>query len=73
MSPGSIQPLSEGTGRFFELLFFSFTNLTSVGLSDILPVGAHARSLVILEQVAGVLYVAMVISRLVALTVVKQR
>jgi Ion channel len=73
MSPDSIQPLSEGTGRFFELLFFSFTNLTSVGLSDILPVGAHARSFVILEQVAGVLYVAMVISRLVALTVVKQR
>jgi hypothetical protein len=67
--PGSIQPLSDGTGRFFDLLFFSFTNLTSVGLSDILPTGDHARSLVILEQVAGVLYVAMVISRIVALTV----
>ena len=38
--PGSIEPLSGGTGRFFDLLFFSFTNLTSVGLSDILPVGA---------------------------------
>ncbi len=67
--PGSIEPLSSGTGRFFDLLFFSFTNLTSVGLSDILPVGAHARSLVIVEQVAGLLYVAMVISRLVALAV----
>ena len=67
--PGSIDPLSGGTGRFFELLFFSFTNLTSVGLSDILPVAAHSRSVVILEQVAGVLYVAMVISRLVAMTV----
>ncbi|MCW2849036.1 MAG: Ion channel, partial [Marmoricola sp.] len=51
------------------LLFFSFTNLTSVGLSDILPTGSHARSVVILEQVGGVLYVAMVISRLVAMTV----
>ncbi|WP_460819509.1 ion channel [Nocardioides korecus] len=67
--PGSIDPLTSGSGRFFELLFFSFTNLTSVGLSDILPVGDHARSVVILEQVAGVLYVAMVISRLVAMTV----
>ena len=37
--PGSIEPLSDGTERFFDLLFFSFTNLTSVGLSDILPVG----------------------------------
>ena len=69
LSPGSIEPLSDGTERFFDLLFFSFTNLTSVGLSDILPTGSHARSFVILEQVAGVLYVAMVISRLVALTV----
>ena len=67
--PGSIKPLGNGTERFFELLFFSFTNLTSVGLSDILPVGAHARSVVILEQIAGVLYVAMVISRLVAMSV----
>jgi Ion channel len=71
--PGSIEPLSGGTARFFDLLFFSFTNLTSVGLSDILPVGSHARSWVILEQVAGVLYVAMVISRLVALTTVRWR
>ena len=69
LSPGSIEPLSQGTSRFFDLLFFSFTNLTSVGLSDILPTGSHARSYVILEQVAGVLYVAMVISRLVTLTV----
>ena len=67
--PGSIEPLSTGSGRFFDLLFFSFTNLTSVGLSDILPVGSHARSVVIVEQVCGVLYVAMVISRLVALAV----
>ncbi|MCW2846376.1 MAG: Ion channel [Marmoricola sp.] len=67
--PGSIEPLSRGSGRFFDLLFFSFTNLTSVGLSDILPTASHARSVVILEQVSGVLYVAMVISRLVAMTV----
>jgi hypothetical protein len=71
--PGSIEPLSHGTERFFDLLFFSFTNLTSVGLSDILPVGAHARSVVILEQVAGVLYVAMVISRLVTMSVRPRR
>ncbi len=71
--PGSIEPLSTGTGRFFDLLFFSFTNLTSVGLSDILPTGSHARSVVMVEQVGGVLYVAMVISRLVAMTVHNRR
>lgn len=68
--PGSIEPVSDsGAGRFFDMLFLSFTTLTSVGLSDILPVGDHARSVVILEQVSGVLYVAMVISRLVAMAV----
>jgi hypothetical protein len=71
--PGSIEPLSHGTGRFFDLLFFSFTNLTSVGLSDIQAVGSHAKSVVILEQVAGVLYVAMVISRLVTMSVRTRR
>ena len=58
--------------EFFDLLFLSFTNLTSVGLSDILPALGHARSLVMVEQVAGVLYVALVVARLVGLTVARQ-
>ena len=57
--------------EWFNLLFLSFTNLTSVGLSDVLPVRAHARSLVMVEQVAGVLYVALVIARMVGLTVAR--
>lgn len=44
------------------MLFLSFTNLTSVGLSDITPVLPHARSWVMIEQVAGLMYVALVIS-----------
>lgn len=58
---------------FFELLFLSFTNLTIVGLSDLLPVLGHARSLVMVEQVAGVLYVALVVARMVGLTVARSR
>lgn len=57
-----------GERSWFELLFLSFTTLTSVGLSDVIPVLAHARSLVIVEQVTGVLYVALVVARLVGLT-----
>jgi hypothetical protein len=53
---------------WFELLYLSFTTLTSVGLSDVVPVENHARSLVMVEQLAGVLYVALVIARLVGLT-----
>ena len=58
---------------WFELLFLSFTNLTSVGLSDIAPVLPHARSFVMIEQVAGLLYVALVISRIVGLTLARDR
>lgn len=71
--PGSfVGADGEGERSFFELLYLSFTTLTSVGLSDIVPVLPHARSLVVLEQVAGVFYVALVISRLVGLTVARR-
>lgn len=58
---------------WFELLFLSFTNLTSVGLSDIAPILPQARAAVMIEQVAGLLYVALVISRIVGLTIARQR
>ncbi len=56
-----------------ELLFLSFTTLTSTGLSDVVPIKPFARGLVMLEQLAGLGYVAMVVSRLVALTVARPR
>jgi hypothetical protein len=61
------------TRSWFEMLFLSFTNLTSVGLSDVVPVLPQARSWVMIEQVAGLLYVALVISRIVGLTIARQR
>jgi hypothetical protein len=57
---------------WFELLFLSFTTLTSTGLSDIVPVLANARSLSMVEQVVGVFYIAFVVARMVALTVVRR-
>ena len=58
---------------WFELLYLSFTTLTSVGLSDVAPTLAHARSVVMLEQMAGVMYVALVVARLVGLTIRRDR
>jgi Ion channel len=52
-----------------ELLFLSFTTLSSTGLSDVVPIKAFARSLVMIEQLAGVAYIAMVVSRLVGMLV----
>ncbi len=74
IEPGSfiaaINP--DGQRSWMELLFLSFTTLTSTGLSDVVPVQAFARSLVMIEQLAGVAYVAMVVSRLVGLTVTRR-
>jgi hypothetical protein len=69
--PGSFVGPSGSEQPWFNLLFVSFTNMTSVGLSDIVPAGAHARSVVMIQQLAGVLYVALVVARLVGLTVIR--
>jgi len=57
---------------WMELLFLSFTTLSSTGLSDVVPIEPFARSVVMIEQLAGLGYVAMIVSRLVGLTVLKR-
>lgn len=71
VDPGSFTAAenSEGERTWVELLFLSFTTLSSTGLSDVVPVQPFARSVVMIEQLAGLGYVAIVVSRLVALTV----
>jgi hypothetical protein len=74
IEPGSftaaLQPTADRS--WMELLFLSFTTLTSTGLSDVVPVKPFARALVMIEQLGGLAYVAMVVSRLVALTVMRR-
>ena len=69
----SPRPSTRGERSWMELLFLSFTTLTSTGLSDVMPVKPFARGLVMIEQIAGLAYVAMVVSRLVGLTIYGQR
>jgi hypothetical protein len=47
--------------------------LSSVGLSDILPATPMARSIVILESFAGVMYIALVVSRLISMSTAERR
>ncbi|MGI8899474.1 MAG: hypothetical protein ACR2HA_00830 [Nocardioides sp.] len=37
------------------------------GLSDVVPIKGHARSVAMIEQVCGLFYIAMVVTRLVGL------
>ena len=69
--PGSFGALaSSGNPRtWMELLFLSFTTLSGVGLGDIVPLLPMARSLVMIEELSGVMYLALVVSRLIALSV----
>jgi hypothetical protein len=73
LAPGSFVGTAGDERTWFELLYLSFSTLTSVGLSDVVPVLPHARSLVMLEMVAGVFYVAMVVARLVGLVAARSR
>lgn len=57
----------DGVVSFAELVYFSTTTITSVGFGEITPVVPAARSLVMLQQVVGVLFVAIVIARLTSL------
>src|SRR5687767_1909316 len=67
---GAVEP--ERPRQWLELLFLSFTNLSAVGLGDVIPLGSTARVLVMLEQFAGVGYIAVVVSRLIGLTMLRQ-
>jgi hypothetical protein len=50
-----------------DLLYFSFTTLTTAGYGDLSPVIPQSRSAAVLESVSGVFYLAVMISRLVGL------
>ena len=68
---GAVDP--ERPRTWLQLLFLSFSTLSAVGIGDILPLSAPARVLVMLEMFCGVAYVAVVVSRLIGLTLLRAR
>ena len=54
----------DGKLNWPDLMYFSFTVLTSTGFGEITPATPMARSLIVIEQVLGVMYVAFLIARL---------
>src|SRR5208337_2505158 len=51
----------------FDFVYYSFETLCTLGLGDIHPVSSFARALTIVQALTGVLYVAVLISRLVSM------
>lgn len=50
---------------FGDLVYFSYVTLTTLGYGDVIPLTPLARGLAILEALTGVLFLAVLISRLV--------
>jgi hypothetical protein len=48
----------------FDFIYYSFGTITSLGAAGITPVSGVARSLTVIEAILGVLYLAVLISRL---------
>jgi len=72
--PGSFRGIDDTKPwTFFEFLYASFNNLSSTGSGDIVAVTAPARVLVMLEQFTGIAYVAVVVSRLIGMTITRDR
>ncbi|MCI2245335.1 MULTISPECIES: ion channel [Xanthomonas] len=71
--PGSFTAAVDAASprTWMELLYLSFSVLSGVGLSDVVPVQPFARALVMIEQFAGVMYIALVVSRLIGLSVTR--
>ena len=71
LMPGSftifVGPNAGGKPVWADLVYFSFTTLTSIGFADILPITYFSRSFAILETVMGVLYITVLIGRLVGM------
>jgi len=47
--------------------------LSSVGLSDIVPVTPMARAIVMIESFVGIMYIALVVSRLISISVAERK
>jgi hypothetical protein len=71
LTPGGAFSFNTTTGKQsmngFNAFYFSFITLSTVGYGDITPLSRIARWLAAMEAMTGLLYVAVLIARLVAL------
>lgn len=68
LNPGSFAVADADRGTIWEqLLYFSFTTLTTLGYGDISPLTPVARIWAVFEAICGTFFLAILISRLVSL------
>lgn len=62
-----LNPNVDGLQSWLDLLFLSFSLQSATGLSDLIPLSPAARVLAMLQMFGGVMYLALIVSRLIAL------
>jgi hypothetical protein len=55
-----------------ELAYLSFALLSSTGIGDVIPLTSQARALASLEMFVGLMYLTLVVSRLIGLTLLRR-
>jgi len=63
---------SEAPRTWTELAYLSFALLSSTGIGDVIPLTPQARALASLEMFVGVMYLTLVVSRLIGLTLLRR-
>jgi voltage-gated potassium channel Kch len=70
LQPGSFSNSAAELSTVQDWAYYSFVTLTTLGYGDIVPVRQVARNLAITEALAGQLYLAVMLARLVAMEVI---
>ncbi|GAA3892234.1 hypothetical protein GCM10022381_37440 [Leifsonia kafniensis] len=70
--PGNIFQ-GEGVGSLSEILFFSFTSLSTTGYGNFVPVTASGQTLAIAEIITGQLFIGLAIARVVTAWIPKRK
>jgi hypothetical protein len=63
----------DGVVNWSDFIYYSFTTLTTLGYGDVIPVTSQARSFSVLEAIIGVMYLAIIISRLVGMYISRSK
>jgi hypothetical protein len=67
LSPNSFAVASQSPGETPDLMYFSFVTLATLGYGDIIPRSNFARGLAVLEALAGMVFIAVFMARLVSM------
>lgn len=73
LEPGSFAVASGAELGWQQLLYYSYVTLTTLGYGDITPIKFYAQSFAAIEAITGVLYIAILLSRLVGLYEVERK